>query len=173
MFRRISDPGIDLILPGWRRIYEPQLINNQPVGLELPHRAGRYRPGKPSLSSPACWSCRGTEIFLIHRGMGPYLSRVALAPRTPGSQQSVCGVGTSTPCGAVSTGGTTVFPPVCWSCRCMEAFLIRRGPYPSRVTLAPRTPANQQSASVVRASTPCGAISNQGTAVFVQGLLEL
>ena len=147
MFRRISDPGIDLILPGWRRIYEPQLINNQPVGLELPHRAGRYRPGKPSLSSPACWSCRGTEIFLIHRGMGPYLSRVALAPRTPGSQQSVCGVGTSTPCGAVSTRGTTVFVPgFCWSCILWKGLLYdpAMGSYPSRVSLAPRTPANQQ-----------------------------
>ena len=28
-----------------RWLYEPQPISNQPVGLGLPHRAGRYRPG--------------------------------------------------------------------------------------------------------------------------------
>ena len=59
-------------------------------------------------------------------GMGPYyLTPVALAPRTPANQQSASGVGVFTPCGAVSTWGTTVFVlSVCWSYRCMEGFMI-------------------------------------------------
>ena len=31
----------------------------------FPHRAGRYRPGRYLFSSPACWSCRIMEGFLI------------------------------------------------------------------------------------------------------------
>ena len=43
--------------------------------------------------------------------MGPYPSRVALAPRTPTDQQSDRGVVVSTPCGAVSSRGVTVSVP--------------------------------------------------------------
>ena len=35
--------GRDLILPGWRWLYEPLPNSNQPVGLRFSHRAGRYR----------------------------------------------------------------------------------------------------------------------------------
>ena len=52
----------DRILAGCRWRHEPQPINNQPVGLGFPHRAGRYRPGgPPPFSSPVCWSCRCME----------------------------------------------------------------------------------------------------------------
>ena len=40
--------GWDRILSGCRWLHEPQSISNQPMGLEFPHRAGRYRPGGPS-----------------------------------------------------------------------------------------------------------------------------
>ena len=73
-------------------------------------------------------------------GMGPYLPRVrwaldvgqmsnpapTLTPWALPNQRSADGGGTSTTCGAVSTRGTTIFSPGCWSCRCMEDFLIRR-----------------------------------------------
>ena len=58
--------GWELILPGCggtsalvrgatlaaRWLHEPQPISNQAVGLEFPHRAGRYRPGGSPFSSP-------------------------------------------------------------------------------------------------------------------------
>ena len=43
------------ILPGWRWLYEPQQIGNQPVGLGFQHHVGRYRPGGPLFSSPVCF----------------------------------------------------------------------------------------------------------------------
>ena len=43
----------------------------------------------------------------------------------PISNQPV-GVRVSTPCGAVSIRGISVFPPGCWSCRDMEGFMIQR-----------------------------------------------
>ena len=43
--------------------------------------------------------------------------------------------------------------------------------YAPRMALTPRTPANQQSASEVGVSTPCGAVSTlETTAVFVPGV---
>ena len=61
--------GWELILPGCggtsalareatlaaRWLHEPQPISNQPVELGFPHLAGRYRPGRFSLSSPGYW----------------------------------------------------------------------------------------------------------------------
>ena len=38
-------------------IYEPQPISDKLMGLGFPHRAGRCRPGRSSLSSPGCWDC--------------------------------------------------------------------------------------------------------------------
>ena len=52
-------------------------------------------------------------------------------------------------------------------------FVPGMGPYNPRVPLASRTPANQQSASGVGVSTPCGVVSNRGTTVFVPDLLDL
>ena len=46
-------------------------------------------------------------------------------------------------------------------------------PYPPRVALAPRTPANQQSGSGIGVSTPYGAVPTRGTTVFVPGVLVL
>ena len=54
--------GWDRMLPGCRWLDEPQSISNQPVGLGVPHRAGRYQPGGPPFSSPACRCMQG---FLI------------------------------------------------------------------------------------------------------------
>ena len=54
--------GVTLIA---RWLHEPQPISNHPVGLEFPHRAGRYRPGRSLFSFPGCWSCRVMEEFLI------------------------------------------------------------------------------------------------------------
>ena len=50
------------------------------------------------------------------------------------------------------------------------------GPFPPGMPLASRTranQANQQSAGGVGVSTPCGAVSNRGTTVFVPGVLKL
>ena len=49
MYGRSSDPGIT---PGWRWLYEPQPISNQPVGLGFLHRAGWYRPGGHTVFVP-------------------------------------------------------------------------------------------------------------------------
>ena len=72
-------PGWELFLPGcggtsaWAQestlaahwLHGPQPISNQPVGLGLPRRAWRYRPGRSPFSSPGCWSCRGMEEVMI------------------------------------------------------------------------------------------------------------
>ena len=72
--------------------------------------------------------------------MGPYPPWVELAPRAPANQQSASGVGVSTPCGTVSTRGTTVFVLVVLQLE-MHGRISdpRMGPYPPRVALAPRT----------------------------------
>ena len=53
----LSTRGWGYFLPGWRWLHEIQPISDQPKGLGLPHRAGRYRPGGSRFSSPVCWSC--------------------------------------------------------------------------------------------------------------------
>ena len=66
-------------------------------------------------------------------GMEPYLAQVALAPPTP--------VGVSTPCGAASTQGTTVFVPGLLD---LSKYIRKSDPrmaiYPPRLALALRTP---------------------------------
>ena len=47
------------------------------------------------------------------------------------------------------------------------------GPYPPRIALAPRTPANQRSTSGSEIPTPYVAVSTLVITVFVPGLLEL
>ena len=65
--------GWDPAVPGWRCfILEPQPISDWPVGLEFPHRAGRFRPPGSPFSSPGCRSCRYMEGFL-NQGWGPIL----------------------------------------------------------------------------------------------------
>ena len=60
--------GWSLILPGWWCLHDPQPISDQPVGLGVPHRAGRYRPEGPTFLFPVCWCCsRVMEGFRIRR----------------------------------------------------------------------------------------------------------
>ena len=66
MYGRIMIRGWDLILSGWRWLYEPRD--------GAPHRAGQYRPGGPPFSSPVCRNCRFMEGFCP--GMGPCPSRM-------------------------------------------------------------------------------------------------
>ena len=137
--------GWDLVLLGWRWLYEPQIGGSTPCRalstqggtvfvpglLELwicgrvsgpgmgscsapggasstnlkfgfPCRAGRYRPGGPPFSSTVCWNCRYTEGFMI-RGCYHILPHWCWLYNPQ--------VGVSTPCGAVSTRGTTAFVP--------------------------------------------------------------
>ena len=46
-------------------------------------------------------------------------------------------------------------------------------PYPPRVVLALRAPANQRSARGIGVSTPCGAVSTRENSIFVPGVTEL
>ena len=78
--------------------------------LEVSNTCGVVSTRGTTIFVPVRPSCRHREGFLI-RGMGPYLQRVALALQTQASKQSDGGVGVSTPCGAISTRGTTVFVP--------------------------------------------------------------
>ena len=79
--------------------------SNQPVGLGLPQRARRYRPGGSALSSPGYWICRYMEGFLIW-------GRNFIPPGWCWLHEHQVGV--STPCGEVSTWGITVFVPGLW-----------------------------------------------------------
>ena len=83
-------------------------------------------------------------------------------------------VGVSNPSGAILIRGITVF-----ILSLLELYMCGgisdpvMDHYPSRVALALRIPANLQSVTGVRISTPCEAVSIRGTAVFVPGLSEL
>ena len=48
----------------------------------------------------------------------------------------------------------------------------RTGPYPTRVTLALRIPANQQSARRIGVSTPFGAVSTRENSILVPGVSD-
>ena len=104
--------GWELILPGCAGSkYDPQPISDRPVGLGFPHCVGRCRPGGTPFSSPGCRSCTCMEGFLI-REWKPILPGVSwLYVRSPASQRPAGAAGVSTPCGAVSTRGITVFVP--------------------------------------------------------------
>ena len=118
-----------------RWLHELRPISDQPVGLGLPYRAGRYRPGGPPFSPPVRRSCGGTEGFMIRR-WDPILHgwRWRYEPRfriprragryrprgnrfreeflrTPANLQSTSGVRVSQPCRTISTGGFAVFVP--------------------------------------------------------------
>lgn len=54
----------DFTLSGWRSPDEPQRLNNQPVGLVLPHPAGPYRPGGPTGFRPRCVAVSGVGMAL-------------------------------------------------------------------------------------------------------------
>ena len=164
---------------------------------------GSIDPGDVVLRPRFVGSCRDLEGFLI-QGWDPILpecgpdldvdprgiSRRALTPRAPVNRQSASALGVSTPCGAVSTRGISVFARGLLE---LSIFLKKHGypgmrPYPPRVRqdldvrprgsalavqLAPCAPANQKAAGAVGVSTPCGAVSTLGISVFVPGLLEV
>ena len=157
----------------------------------FPHRAGRYRPGGLLFSPPGCWSCTCTE-GLLTRTLPRRGENSTLFPRPTLAARGLCepqqlshqwmGVGfphgVSTPCGAVSTRGITVFVPV-WLVLYtlksildsgMETYLPRVrqdldvGPSgDSRSALALQAPANQQSVHGCGVSTPCRAVSTRGS----------
>ena len=122
-----------------RWLHKPQPISNQPVGLRFLHRAGRYRLGRHLFSSPACWSCRVMEGFiiwgqnLILPGCGGTftLAREAtLSARWPHEPQLISnqpiGLGFPHPAGRCRSRGSPFSSPGCRSCRCIKGFLIRR-----------------------------------------------
>ena len=137
----------------------------------FPHHAGRYRPGGSPFSSPGCWSSR----YLEGSGDGILSSPGAERPQrwpevrlsqragsmSPSQSAISRWVGVSTPCGAVSTRGITVIVPGFWICRCMEGFPTREWDL--------ILPGGAGASTLVRGatSTPCGAVSILGIAVFV------
>ena len=105
-------------------------------------------------------------------------SRRALAPIASANQQPASGAEVSTPCGSVSTHrprGCTFSYLGCRSCTCMKGFPIRRWELipPGSRWLYVQSTANQRSASGAGVSTPFGAVSDRGSAVFVPRLSEL
>ena len=100
------------------------------LALGFPHSAGRNRPGGPPFSSPVCWNCRCTEIFMI-RGWDLVLPRCR---RLYEPQVEVC-----TPCGSVSI--RTIAVPGFLELQIHGSISdTEMGPYPPRVTLALQTP---------------------------------
>ena len=87
------------------------------------NRVGRYRPVGSTSWSLVCWSCRHMEGYLIRRldliltvyGPTRRWPEGQLSPRagsmSPSQSAINQGVGVSTPCGAVSTRGISVFVP--------------------------------------------------------------
>ena len=139
--------GWDQILPGWRWLYEPQPISDQPEGLGIPHRAWEYRPGGSPVSSPNCFSCRCMERF------DPCPPRVPLAPRTPFCcfENQVCTDSWRT------RSRTRLVLNL--ACGIYNYYSIDRL-YEMVIT-------------ELGVSTPCGAVSTQGTTVFVPGSSEM
>ena len=93
------------LMRGW------ELILPRPVGLGFPHCAGRFRPGGSPFSSPGCRGCKGIEGFLIRGWKHILLGMRWIYLRSPSNQRPASGAGVSTPGGAVSTRGITVFVP--------------------------------------------------------------
>ena len=114
-------------------------------------------------------------------------SRPALVPRTSANQKPASRNGVSTPCGAVSAPRSPFYLPRYWSCRYMERLMIwgwdiivpgcggtsalfrvqRVGSPRAGFMIPSRSPDGGG------ISTPCGAISTRGVAVFAPVLLDL
>ena len=124
--------GWDLILSGLRWLYESRSISNQTVGLKFLHSTGWYTWGTTVLS-PVCRSCRCMGEFMI-REWDVILPgwRWLCEPR----------VVVSTPCGAASTRGTTVFVPSLLDLYIYDEKISDPGMicYPPWVARAPRNP---------------------------------
>ena len=126
--------------------------------------------GSP-FSSSVCWICTCLEEFMI-RGWGHIIPGWRwLYQLRPISNQPV-GLGFPHRARRCQPGGPPFSSPVRRSCRCVEGFMIRGcGLILPGCGGSPRTPVNQRSASVVGVSTPCGAVSTRGIAVFIAGWL--
>ena len=111
-----------------RWLHERQQKSHHPVGLGVPHPAGRYRLGGSAFSSPVCWICTDTERFLIRGrefilpGFGgtSALARGAtfaagwLHGHQPISNCQV-GLGFPHPAGRYRPGGSAFSSAVCWT----------------------------------------------------------
>ena len=98
-------------------------------GVGFPHRAGRYLPVGSPFSSPGCRIGRCIEGLVI-RGWHPILSVCGvryLYIRTPQLVNDRAGRGgIAHRAGRCRPVGSPFSSPDCWSCRCMEGFLIQR-----------------------------------------------
>ena len=122
-----------------------------PVGLGLPHPAGRCLPGGSAFSSPGCWICRDMVGFLmrgweiIRPGCGGtsalarektlaacWLHRPQLISNHP------VGLGFLHSAGRYRPGGSASFSLGCSSCRDIEGFLVRNGKLSPQGAAAPR-----------------------------------
>ena len=86
--------------------------------------AGWYRPGGPPFLSGVCRSFRCMEGFLIRGWQYVHPGWRWLHEPQPISNQPV-GLGFLHLAGRYRPGGPPFTSPICWSCRCMEIFLIR------------------------------------------------
>ena len=132
--------------------------NRQSAGeVEVSTPCGPVSSRGITFSSPIRCSCIYGRVFV--QGIELYTPRVPLASRTRANQRSAGEVGVSTPFGAVSTRGITVFVTDSLKLymygRISDPGMI---PYPPRAALAPQTRANQRSASGIGVSTTCGAV---------------
>ena len=115
----------DLVLRACRWLHEPPPIGNHPVGLGLPHLAGRYRPGALPFR-PRFVGFVEMEGFLIQRwapnlpGCGDWLD----GPQ-PISDQPV-GLGFPHRARRYCPRRSPFSSRVCWVRRCREGLMIRR-----------------------------------------------
>ena len=117
--------GWYFIFPGWHRLHEPEPVSNQPVGLGLQPRTGRYRPGGPPFSSPGVGVVDTWKNFCS--GDGTVYSPGATGVTSP-SQTAISQLGWRFYAvrGSIKPRGPPFSSPACWSCRCMQGFLTRK-----------------------------------------------
>ena len=144
---------------GCRWLHEPQPTSSPSVGLEFPHRTGRYRPGGPPFLcfSPVC-CCTCMDGFLI-REWDPILPgcRWLYEVRAPGWVfHSVRG--------GIDPRDHRYRP------RFDGVVDVWKDSRSGDGTLS--FPGGAGSTNPVRVSTPCGGVSALETTVFVPGLLE-
>ena len=124
-----------------RWLHKRKPISNQWIGVEFPHRAGRYRPRGSLLFSPGCWSRVFMEICMPGDGTlsSPDAAGPRVGPRGEGwlshragsmnqaNQRSVdrWGSGFHTALSGIAPGRSLFSSSGCWSIICMEEFLTR------------------------------------------------